>query len=317
MCLKDLLQPRSGLFSTAWAVCTVAYPIIKFEFGKGYEVGEFQARHYNWIMQKYRVIEKKLGETPLQALEVFRNTKSVLANLPLTYAGRLDPMASGKLLILIGDECKKRKLYDGLDKEYEFEVLFGFKTDTGDVLGIAESCGEVSDFSFGAIRRVIKSFVGNQKLPYPAFSSKTVEGVPLFHHALSNNLEEIEVPKADTMIYRMSFSGMHTVSGEALIQNILEKINLLQVAPPDSRLGSGFRKEEIIARWRSFTESRSRQYVVVKCKAVVSSGTYIRSIAPLTAEKLGTCGLAYSIHRTKIGRYFPITKDFGFWTKTF
>ena len=268
-------------------------------------------------MQKYRVIEKKLGETPLPAREVVRKSTAELENLPLTYAGRLDPMASGKLLILIGDECKNRKLYDRIDKEYEFEVLFGFKTDTGDVLGLAERCGNLPDFSGGKIRQVIKSFVGNQKLPYPAFSSKTVDGVPLFHHALSNNLEEIEVPKVDITIYRMSFCDMRTVSCEVLIQNILEKINLLQIGPPDSRLGSGFRKEEIIARWQSLLETKSKQYVIAKCRAVVSSGTYIRSLTPLIAEKLGTYGLAYSIHRTKIGRYVPLTKDFGFWTKTF
>ena len=45
-------------------------------------------------------------------------------------------MASGKLLILIGDECKNQKKYFGLDKEYEFEVLFGVESDTGDVLGL-------------------------------------------------------------------------------------------------------------------------------------------------------------------------------------
>ena len=88
-------------------------------------------------MRRYEIVEKSVGETPLQALEAFRERER-LGGIPLTYAGRLDPMASGKLLILIGDECKKRDTYTGLDKRYRFEVLFGARTDTGDILGITE-----------------------------------------------------------------------------------------------------------------------------------------------------------------------------------
>ena len=86
-------------------------------------------------MQKYAVVEKAVGETPLQALERFRALHGELDQIPMAYAGRLDPMASGKLLILIGEECKQQERYHALDKEYEFEVLFGIGSDTGDVLG--------------------------------------------------------------------------------------------------------------------------------------------------------------------------------------
>ena len=53
----------------------------------------------------------------------------------MTYAGRLDPMASGVLLVLAGEETKNKDKYLGLDKEYDFEILFGFATDTYDILG--------------------------------------------------------------------------------------------------------------------------------------------------------------------------------------
>ena len=51
--------------------------------------------------------------------------------------GRLDPLAEGVLLILIGDECKNKEKYLGLDKEYEVAIIFGISTDTGDALGLA------------------------------------------------------------------------------------------------------------------------------------------------------------------------------------
>src|SRR3989338_618950 len=266
-------------------------------------------------MRKYFIVHKKVGETPLQALEVFRKTRPELKNLSLTYAGRLDPMAEGKLLILIGDECKKRKQYDGLDKEYELEVLFGFKSDTGDVLGLAETCGDVGVFSDKELKAAAESFLGRQVLPYPAFSSKTVGGKPLFHHATLNNLEEIEIPKVSVRIHKIRFGGTRSIFGGELIESVLKKINLLKIESPDSRTGSGFRKTEIIARWGSFRNGEAKQYIIAKFKTMVSSGTYIRSLASLIGEKLGTCGLAYSIRRTKIGRFVPITKHFGFWKR--
>lgn len=83
----------------------------------------------------YVVLDKAVGETPLSCAEAWRNEAGVAASVPLAYAGRLDPMASGKLLVLIGDECKNQINYHGLDKAYDFSVLIGIGSDTHDVLG--------------------------------------------------------------------------------------------------------------------------------------------------------------------------------------
>lgn len=268
-------------------------------------------------MKSWAGIEKKVGETPLQALESFRAIKPELADLPLTYAGRLDPMASGRLLILIGDECKKRKHYDGLDKEYEFEVLLGLKSDSGDVLGLLASDDSCGRFAEKEILEVVSSLVGEYEAPYPAYSSKTVNGKPLFHHAVENNLGEIEIPTSKGRIYKLSFLGKRIIPKDELINSIVQKISMLHVDDSDTRLGSGFRKEEILNCWQMLRNSQQNQFIILKFKTAVSSGTYIRTLAPLLAEKLGTCGLAYSIHRTKIGRFYPIIKSLGFWIRTF
>ncbi len=266
-------------------------------------------------MKGYRVIEKKVGETPLQALEAFRKPRPELADVALTYAGRLDPMASGKLLVLVGDECKNRARYDKLDKEYEFEMLLGFKSDTGDGLGLAEICAEIKPLTEKDIERTVGSFFGKHTLPYPAFSSRTVGGVPLFHHAINDTLDDIEIPTTTVRIYNIKFCGMRTISGEQLVEDIVQKISLLQIDATDHRPGSGFRKTEIVARWWSLQSNKECR--ILKCKAVVSSGTYIRVLVPRIAETLGTCGLAYSIHRTKIGRFQPLGRHFGFWKNFF
>lgn len=86
-------------------------------------------------MQKVIVLNKKEGETPLQALESFRIKHKEYKDIKMTYAGRLDPMASGVLVVLAGEETKNKEKYLNLDKEYDFEILFGFATDTYDILG--------------------------------------------------------------------------------------------------------------------------------------------------------------------------------------
>ncbi len=104
----------------------------------------FSLLYLTWYcsaMKRYVVLEKFVGQTPLECAEAWRAEHPQYADVPLAYAGRLDPMASGKLLILIGEECKQQARYHGLDKRYEFQVLCGFSSDSGDVLGLAKRGG--------------------------------------------------------------------------------------------------------------------------------------------------------------------------------
>jgi tRNA U55 pseudouridine synthase TruB len=258
-------------------------------------------------MQKYVTLEKLVGETPLSALEIFRTEHPELQNVPMTYAGRLDPMASGTLIILCADECKNRTSYDSLDKEYEFEVLFGFATDTGDVLGIPRSVAETQRYSQKKLSRIALALQGMHTVPYPAFSSKTVAGIPLFEHALKDTLHTIEIPSVDMRVYRLRCESIRTATGDTLLERILSKIVLLQ--------SNEFRSEAIGQKWSELLRSNNTQYAIAKFRAVVGSGTYIRTLASMIAVQTGTDGIAYSIHRSKIGKYQSLIGGYGFWRK--
>ncbi|HEY5594701.1 MAG TPA: tRNA pseudouridine(55) synthase, partial [Nitrospiria bacterium] len=55
----------------------------------------------------------------------------------VTHTGSLDPMAEGVLVLLVGPEAKKRQVeLQAVKKEYEFDLLFGFSTDSYDSLGL-------------------------------------------------------------------------------------------------------------------------------------------------------------------------------------
>ena len=269
-------------------------------------------------MQPYAVILKNVGETPLEAVEAYRKKERIPLEVPLAYAGRLDPMASGKLLVLIGDECKKQSAYHTLDKEYVFEILFGFLSDTGDVLGIVERKG-VPRVDVDDLRNTLKTLVGTVTLPYPVFSSKTVHGKPLFLWQLEGRINEIDIPSKESTVYTLSCIGSRSISKESLCTEVIQKINSIPKVTEESKaLGADFRRANIRQRWSEiFNTVSETEFQIASFRCVCSSGTYMRTLAAHIAQNLGTTGLAYSIERMQIGRYTHILPGIRFWTKRY
>jgi tRNA pseudouridine(55) synthase len=270
-------------------------------------------------VKKYVTLHKAVGKTPLQVLDAYKEQHKLPQDLKLAYAGRLDPMASGKLLVLIGDECQKQHThYLDLDKEYVFEVLFGFQTDSGDVLGMA-SHQPTQKFPDDKLRQVTKKFIGPVSFPYPKFSSKTVKGKPLFLWTLENRLEEIEIPYRDSIIYSLDHLSSQLITATNLHAGILAKINSLPPVTESSKArGNDFRRPEILPQWEKLFAniSPNQQFQIARFKCRASSGTYMRTLAEKIAHELDTIGLAYSIDRTQIGR-FKKFGPVGFWIKKF
>ncbi|MEK7095660.1 MAG: hypothetical protein AAB917_03300, partial [Patescibacteria group bacterium] len=203
-------------------------------------------------------------------------------NIPMTYAGRLAPMAEGVLIILVGEECKEKEKYLGLGKEYEVEILLGVTTDTYDVLGL------VQEVSMGKNDQNLVNFskyVGKFKQDYPAYSSKAVGGKQLHQYAREGNLPE-EMPTKEVEIYSIEKIGTEEILGEKITEKIIEKIK---------KVRGDFRQEEIIRGWEKFGEKYEKQkFVIIKLKVNCSSGTYMRSLA----NRLGA--IAISIKRLQI-----------------
>lgn len=236
---------------------------------------------------------KKEGETPLQRIERYKLDNPLSKNDKMTYAGRLDPMAEGVLIVLTGSDVHKKDDFLHLDKVYEFEVLWGVSSDTYDILGETVFGGGVpTDIE---LIEDTQKFVGAIELPYPAYSSKTVWGKPLWTLARAGELSELEFPKRSMNIKGHEFNGTRTISSEDLSSQVKKRI---------STIVGDFRQEEILISWREGLKSNNKsQYAISKFTAEVSSGTYIRSLAVRIAEKYNTKALAWTIRRTKVGDY--------------
>ncbi len=230
------------------------------------------------------MIYKNIGETPLEALERFRASRPELELEPMTYAGRLDPMAEGKLLILIGDECKEKEKYLGFDKEYEVEIVFGISTDTYDALGIPKvSPRHVEVTPWGR-------YIGKFTQEYPPYSSKTVNGKQLHELARARELPD-EMPTKEVEIYSIDMLNESSISSAELKARIFDSIN---------KVKGDFRQEEIKKKWEEVLGISNDQFSMINIRVRCSSGTYMRSLADRVGKDAGTGAFALSIKRTKI-----------------
>ena len=157
-------------------------------------------------MKKLINLYKPLGLTPLQTIQKFKEINKNYKNKKMSYPGRLDPMAEGVLLILVGNENKKMKSYMKLDKEYKAEILFGIKSDTGDILGIASlptnlPTNQLLNREINKINnkinkeeliKKIKSLNGCYEQKIPSFSSYKIKGNPMFYYAKKGEIFEIK-----------------------------------------------------------------------------------------------------------------------------
>lgn len=260
--------------------------------------------------EKFVFLYKKLGETPLECLLRYKEVSG--EKRPMTYAGRLDPLAEGDLLCLIGEECKNKEKYLVLDKIYQFEILVGFNTDTHDLLGVVQrSLRDFRDVTHPGttdlqLTQALQTFIGKQTQKYPAFSSKTVGGIQLHTLARETKLDisnrdvthpgTIEIPSRQIEIYEMKLIGSRTIGGKELLKNILYKINLVK---------GDFRQEQIKEKWGSVLASEvPNNFQIFEIEMSCSSGTYVRGLIRDLGKQMGLPMCAYSIKRTRIGDYF-------------
>lgn len=263
-------------------------------------------------MDKVIKIYKNKGETPLDCIKKYKLTNPSLAYLPITYAGRLDPLAEGVLILLVGDECLKKDEYLKLPKEYEVDILFGFTTDTYDLMGKVKTTPEIlfersSDEGDGnrgqtisnrlgdEVSEILFQFTGKIKQKYPIYSSRPVKGKPLFMWAREGKLGEIEIPEHDVFVESINLIKESSINGENLLEKIESDIG---------KVKGDFRQEKIIKIWREILkDKKEEEFRIITLRISCGSGVYVRVLAYDIGQKLGIPSLALNIKRTKVGEY--------------
>jgi tRNA pseudouridine55 synthase len=242
------------------------------------------------------IFYKQKGETPLQTLDRLRSERVELKSERLSYAGRLDPMAEGLLLILVGDENNDREKYLGLPKTYQTNILFGVQTDTGDLLGMVNKVESFSEQIFGEenskLLEILNVFKGEISQSYPDFSSKTVNGKPLFQYARDG----LDIPKIEhkVSVFEIKILDINKISAKDLLSKVQNDV---------SRVFGDFRQKDILDSFEKNLNQKDYNFIVLSLELSVSSGFYVRQFAMDLGVKLKTPALALDIKRIKIGGF--------------
>ncbi len=147
--------------------------------------------------------------------DVVNRVRRALNTRDVGHAGTLDPMATGLLVLLLGEATKISDYVLTGDKGYRLKVQLGVETDTldmdGQILKQQEVNLDIHDVSSAA-----QSLVGDFSWPVPAFSAIKKEGRKLYEMARNNEV-------VDAPIKEMKFWSLEPieVTGQSFDGRIL------------------------------------------------------------------------------------------------
>jgi tRNA pseudouridine55 synthase len=122
------------------------------------------------------------------------------------HAGTLDPIATGVLLVCLGEATKITRFLMDLPKEYLATLKFGERTDTLDAEGrVVETCGEPS-FGLPDIEATLERFRGTICQTPPMYSALKVSGSPLYR--LARRGVVVERQEREVNIYSLEIEAM-------------------------------------------------------------------------------------------------------------
>lgn len=259
-----------------------------------------EEKSQNLVHQLY----KNLGETPLECLLRFKKNNPEFKDVSMTYAGRLDPMAEGLLIVLSGDKVHEKDIFIGLPKTYEFEILWEFETDSLDILGLVSN-DDLSLFpTVDHVEKEISNCIGKFEQNYPAYSSQPVIGLsldglkvsrPLIQWAREGRISEVKIPSHPVEIFNTEYISRRFENGKNLLEEINSRI---------SKVTGDFRQEKILNDWKKILEqNKERDYAIDLVRLDVSGGFYVRQFVSDLSKKLGVKATTYHILRTKVGDF--------------
>lgn len=246
---------------------------------------------------------KNSGETPLEMLNRLREERTELKNEKLSYIGRLDPLAEGEIIVLVGEENKEYEKHLDSEKTYIATFMFGLSTDTGDILGkeIWSENIKLDDYKIKKenLKNTFKEYFPKiNKQIYPWFSAKTINGVKMFDiykNKEKEELEKIKRPEREVSIINSDLIKFYKVEINKLEDEIVNKI---------SKVNGDFRQKEAISDWEEYfnklREDNIKEVLLFDLEAKVSSGTYIRGLTEIFCYPV----TLFNLKRTKIHSSF-------------
>ena len=243
-------------------------------------------------------------------------------NLKVGHAGTLDPLATGVLLVCIGNACKRAQELQDHDKEYIARIRFGATTPSYDLEKEVDRRFPYEHITADAVRAALPAFLGEQEQVAPLFSAKSVDGVRAYELARklyrAGKTEAIDAAALETL-----HRNRITISELELLSYAEEGIEVSEPSLRDpshsqrAAHGSGplplTRPRVAMGSETSIPSSASSRIHVADTSGMglpeatiriaCSKGTYIRAFARDLGEALGSGAHLSGLIRSRSGDY--------------
>lgn len=141
------------------------------------------------------VVDKPSGMTSQDVVNVVRRAAGTRR---VGHTGTLDPLATGLLIVMLGEATKLSEYLVGHGKTYEGRMKLGVRSDTYDIEGTVETVAGAALPPLDRLRAIAAEFVGDIEQVPPPYSAVKVQGKKLYEYAREGKPVEAE-PRAVTV----------------------------------------------------------------------------------------------------------------------
>jgi tRNA pseudouridine55 synthase len=145
------------------------------------------------------VVDKPAGCT---SHDVVQRVRKAIQQRSVGHAGTLDPLATGVLVIAIGEGTKLVSHLQSDDKRYDVTIALGTETDSLDADGTVTERADVPLLDEETVSEVLGRFIGRLPQEAPKLSAIKVGGTPL--HRRARRGEEVIAPMRDVELFEAS-----------------------------------------------------------------------------------------------------------------
>jgi tRNA pseudouridine55 synthase len=142
------------------------------------------------------IVDKPAGCT---SHDVVQRVRKALRQRSVGHAGTLDPLATGVLVVAVGEGTKLVSHLQSDDKRYEVTIALGAETDSLDADGEVTDTGEVPQLDEATVEAALVQFIGRHPQEAPKLSAIKVGGTPL--HRRMRRGEDVEAPVREVELY--------------------------------------------------------------------------------------------------------------------
>lgn len=215
-------------------------------------------------------------------------------NLKVGHAGTLDPLATGVLLVCIGNACKQAQQLQDHDKEYIASIRFGATTPSYDLEKDVDRRFPHEHITAEAVRNALPAFLGAQEQVAPLFSAKSVDGVRAYELARklyrSGHADAIDA------------AALETLHRSRIVISALELVAFTDSSSPAAPQDDNTPASSASARIHvADTSALGLPEAVIRIAC--SKGTYIRAFARDLGEALDSGAHLSGLIRSRSGDF--------------